>query len=114
MQTVLYLLFWAGLFFVIMRFGCGSHIMGHGHHSEHNHGDGIAGEPPAEAQDPVCGMKVKTGTAKTSLWQGKAYYFCSQTCRDKFEASSQSWAGQPAADHREHPSQQEGMGHGAA
>ena len=28
---VLYYGFWAGLFFLMMRFGCGRHIMGHGH-----------------------------------------------------------------------------------
>jgi hypothetical protein len=32
LQDVLFFLFWAGLFFVMMRFGCGAHIMGHGHH----------------------------------------------------------------------------------
>jgi hypothetical protein len=31
-QDFLYYMLWAGLFFVIMRFGCGAHIMGHGHH----------------------------------------------------------------------------------
>jgi hypothetical protein len=30
-QDVLYYGFWAGLFFLMMRFGCGRHIMGHGH-----------------------------------------------------------------------------------
>lgn len=32
LQDVLYYVFWAGLFFVMMRYGCGAHIMGHGHH----------------------------------------------------------------------------------
>jgi len=32
LQDVLFFLFWAGLFFVMMRFGCGAHIMGHGRH----------------------------------------------------------------------------------
>ena len=31
-QNVLYYLIWAGVFFVMMRFGCGAHIMGHSHH----------------------------------------------------------------------------------
>ena len=31
-QDILYYVFWAGLFIVMMRFGCGAHIMGHSHH----------------------------------------------------------------------------------
>ena len=31
MPTVIYFLLWGALFFVMMRFGCGAHIMGHGH-----------------------------------------------------------------------------------
>jgi len=31
MPTYLYFLLWGALFFVLMRFGCGVHIMGHGH-----------------------------------------------------------------------------------
>lgn len=100
METVLYLLFWAALFFVMMRFGCGAHIMGHRHHSPHDHQDaGDRLQSPAEARDPVCGMTVKTETAKTSLWQGKAYYFCSQGCREKFEASPRSYLGAAPAPH---------------
>ena len=32
LQNLLYFAIWAGLFFLMMRYGCGSHIMGHGHH----------------------------------------------------------------------------------
>lgn len=31
MPTYLYFLLWGVFFFVMMRFGCGAHIMGHGH-----------------------------------------------------------------------------------
>jgi hypothetical protein len=30
--NILYFLLLAGLFVVMMRFGCGAHVMGHGHH----------------------------------------------------------------------------------
>ena len=36
MPTYLYFLLWGAFFFVMMRFGCGAHIMGHGH--GHRHG----------------------------------------------------------------------------
>jgi hypothetical protein len=35
MQSLLYFLLSAGLFFVMMRFGCGAHVMGHGHVYDH-------------------------------------------------------------------------------
>lgn len=38
METLLWFAPWAGLFFVMMRFGCGSHIMGHGHGQHGAHG----------------------------------------------------------------------------
>ena len=31
MQTLIYFLVWGIFIFVMMRFGCGSHIMGRGH-----------------------------------------------------------------------------------
>ena len=31
MPTYLYFLLWGAFFFMMMRFGCGAHIMGHGH-----------------------------------------------------------------------------------
>jgi hypothetical protein len=31
METLIYFALFAGLFFLMMRFGCGSHVMGHGH-----------------------------------------------------------------------------------
>ena len=34
-DDVLYYGFWAGLFFLMMRFGCGHHIMGHGDRHRH-------------------------------------------------------------------------------
>jgi YHS domain-containing protein len=42
--------------------------------------------------DPVCGMTVENATAKSAVYQGQAYYFCSQSCRDKFEAAPAAYA----------------------
>lgn len=79
MSALIYFLIWGAFIFLMMRVGCGAHIMGHGH----SH----AGNPPKSAVDPVCSMTVETAKAKPSLYQGQAYYFCSQDCREKFEAS---------------------------
>ncbi len=38
------------------------------------------------AKDPVCGMTVdEKRAAGTSLYQGKAYYFCSPGCKATFD-----------------------------
>ncbi len=70
MSTLLYFALFAGFFFLMMRMGCGSHVMGHGHGQHEGHGNGSvpgAGrtrwEPPETEVDPVCGMTVRTDTA---------------------------------------------------
>jgi YHS domain-containing protein len=102
-QSVVYLLVWAGLFAFMMRFGCGAHVMGHSRHKSHareepaatgaNAGTGSAAAVAQTARDPVCGMKVSTTEAKTSVHRGSIYYFCSQQCREKFEASPAIYSG---------------------
>ena len=93
MESLLYFLLWAALIFLMMRYGCGAHVMGHGHGSSHRSGDGSRGSenlrwvPPETDIDPVCGMRVDTAKGKSSVHDGHVYYFCSQDCRDKFEAN---------------------------
>jgi YHS domain-containing protein len=36
--------------------------------------------------DPVCKMKVKTQTAKTTVYNKVTYSFCSESCKQKFVA----------------------------
>lgn len=87
--NVLYFLMWAVLFFFMMRYGCGAHVMGHAHHGDHR---GDPGAPPDKAIDPVCGMTISTQTAKSTMHAGRVYYFCSGNCRDKFEAAPATYA----------------------
>ena len=94
MDSLLYFLLFAGLFFVMMRFGCGAHVMGHGH-GHAGPGDGQDGSPPSAPQwiapeydiDVVCGMTVEPASAKSSVYGGKVYYFCAEECRQKFEVN---------------------------
>jgi len=37
-------------------------------------------------------MTVQTAGAKSTVYDGHAYYFCSQSCRAKFEATPASYA----------------------
>lgn len=94
----MYLLLWAGAFALMMRFGCGAHVMGHRHRHEDSTdkpGPGAGGNVPANApeqnRDPVCGMNVRTAEAKSAVYAGRAYYFCSQSCREKFESDSANY-----------------------
>jgi len=50
------------------------------------HGSLLAQGDPSTAKDPICGMTVKTAGAKfTSTYEGKTYYFCSETCKKTFD-----------------------------
>lgn len=91
MNATLYFAIWAVLIFVMMRFGCGAHVMGHGDSRRQEHGDGrkddTAPITPTETIDPVCGMTVTPGKAKSSVYDRHIYYFCSTICREKFESA---------------------------
>lgn len=49
------------------------------------------------ATDPVCGMTVETATAEyRSFLNGQAYYFCSASCKGKFDKEPTKFAGADA------------------
>jgi YHS domain-containing protein len=85
------ILIWGGLFFFMMRIGCGAHMMGgHGHHDAH---DDPVDTTDKETKDPVCGMTVdRQKSTAASTYRGKTYYFCSASCRDKFEHEPEKYA----------------------
>ena len=46
-----------------------------------------------QQRDPVCGMKVDSKTAAAKSAHGaEQYFFCSLTCRDRFEANPAQYA----------------------
>lgn len=99
MESLVYFLIWGAAIFLMMRFGCGAHIMGHGHGHADLRSDGNKASPnvgplatpPENAVDPLCHMKVETAKAKSAVYDGNVYYFCSQDCRAKFEADPQTY-----------------------
>lgn len=100
MNALFYFLVWAVIILVMMRFGCGAHVLGHSH-GKAKHGDGGPKEqegaavlrwiPPAKDRDPVCGKTVRTSAAKPSVHDGSVYYFCSRDCREIFEAAPEQY-----------------------
>jgi YHS domain-containing protein len=90
-KSLVSILLWGGLFFFMMRFGCGAHMMGgHGRHRGHGNTDG-------ETKDPVCGITVdREKSTAASAYRGTTYHFCSASCRDKFEQAPEEYTGAPA------------------
>lgn len=96
MEALIYFAVWAGLIFLMMRVGCGAHVMGQGHGNDAGASQGSAGSPdqvrwvpPETDVDPVCGKTVHPDKAKPSVHDGMVYYFCSRECRELFEAAPQ-------------------------
>ena len=51
---------------------------------------------PQTARDPVCGMQVTLPAKLSTELHGKAFYFCSARCRDRFGADPQAFLGKHA------------------
>ena len=48
-------------------------------------------------KDPVCGMYVdKEGGVLKSEYKGQLYLFCGATCKEKFDADPEEYAGKAA------------------
>ena len=67
----------------------GNHGTGHGGHATHQHPQG---HEHGSILDPVCGMKIdpKKAAAK-SVYAGKAYYFCTEEDKAKFEKDPEKY-----------------------
>ncbi len=87
MDRIFSFLLFAILFYVMMRFGCGSHAV-HGHHHDGREG----AKPPANSRDPVCSMNVAPGQGYTEVFRNNEYRFCSRKCLDKFDAQPDQFA----------------------
>lgn len=103
LKSLLWLLIWGVLFFVTMRYGCGAHIGGHRHGG---HGRRDRPDAGAAAKDPVCGMTLEAqSAAAVAVHRGSTYYFCSTSCRDKFEQAPEKYLSgsvQPDSPHGGH------------
>lgn len=88
MEGLLSFLVFGGLFFLMMRYGCGAHMV-HGHGGHHN-------DKEAKHIDPVCGMEVAADQGYGKMHEGTLYRFCSRNCLDKFEAAPGQYLNPPA------------------
>ncbi|VAW72352.1 hypothetical protein MNBD_GAMMA12-1742 [hydrothermal vent metagenome] len=72
-------LFLVVFLYVMMRFGCGSHI---------NHDRDKSSEKNTEPShmDPVCGSRLSPDEGYGKMHKGHLTRFCSKACLEKFEA----------------------------
>ena len=100
MEGFFTLLLYAGLFYLMMRFGCGAHMVhghgGHGQNDHRGHDERSPSRPDAltaglKAVDPVCGMEVAPDSGYTKVYAGRTFHLCSRPCLDTFEASPQQY-----------------------
>lgn len=58
----------------------------------------------AKVKDPVCGMEFDSSQAEAqTIYQGQAYFFCSQDCRRTFEDNPKEFVGKTAGQDTETP-----------
>lgn len=89
MDRFISLLLFAALFYLMMRFGCGAHMV-HGKHGGHA-GHGGEADREGSQRDPVCGMAVAPGQGYSKNHEGHTYHFCSRQCLDAFESEPQRY-----------------------
>lgn len=95
MDGLLSLLLFAGFFYLMMRFGCGAHMVhgnknankNHGGHNDGGHND----SHNITHIDPVCGMEVDVDKGYGKMHQGQLYRFCHRSCLDKFESDPEKY-----------------------
>ena len=105
MGGILWLLVIAVLFYFMMRFGCGAHMVhgGHGAGSEggmdhRGHGGSVGETSNVPLKDPVCGMQFPASTGYSRMYEGQEYRFCSQKCLDQFDAEPARYVTQKGVD----------------
>jgi YHS domain-containing protein len=90
MDRIISFLLFAAFFYLMMRFGCGAHMIhGHQHHEGH---DGRGPNGGEASKDPVCGMEVAAAHGYSEVLAGREYRFCSRKCLDQFDANPQQFA----------------------
>ncbi len=95
-------LLFAALFYIMMRYGCGAHMI-HGHgggkhegHGEHNDAQG------AKFIDPVCDMEVEPDQGYGMMHEGNLYRFCSRKCLDQFDTQPSLFTHNPKHQEESH------------
>jgi YHS domain-containing protein len=95
MESIIWFLVIGGLFYFMMKHGCGAHMGGHGGHEEGHegharHGGSLSGSQ--NVKDPVCGMEIGKDQAHTMVRRGeRQVFFCSEACYNKFNEEPEKY-----------------------
>jgi YHS domain-containing protein len=81
MDGLLTFLIFAALIYLMMRYGCGAHMV-HGHHG----GCGSGDSDEDKHVDPVCNETVPPDEGYGKMHHGRLYRFCSRQCLEAFDA----------------------------
>ena len=99
MGSVLSILLFVAVFYLMMRYGCGAHMHAGGcgyssdagskrHKALGNHSN-----EKQITRDPVCGMQIQSERPSYSADYGPdTYYFCSKECYRRFQEKPESFA----------------------
>lgn len=103
MGSLLILVLFIGMMFLMHKNGGGCCSGGHGHSHknkhEHDHDDNYSGHRYKDSQDntremysseslkrdPICGNYVAEDLAVKRRYNGQIYFFCSQNCANEFD-----------------------------
>lgn len=98
MEQLTFFAFWGAAIFLMMRFGCGAHVMRRRRGASAGQSSGgpqantdLRWIAPQRDADPVCDKTIATAGAKSSVFDGRVFYFCSRECREVFEASPDAY-----------------------
>ena len=83
MEGWLSFLIFAGLFYLMMRFGCGVHMIHGNHKRTHSQPSDLTDK------DPVCGKLIGINEGYGKMHNGQLFRFCSHECLDVFESDPQ-------------------------
>jgi len=97
MEGLATLLFYALIFYFLMRFGCGAHLI-HGH----NHQEDSHDEDEQHVLDPVCGKEVNSNQGYGIMYKEQLYRFCSRRCLEQFDEQPALFTRQHKGDKHEH------------
>jgi len=94
MGSLLHMAIWVGMVILFMRFVRSLHNAESGHKTARIP-DTQASRGTKELHwispeydiDPVCKRTIGTNIAKTNVYAGNVYHFCSRDCREVFEAA---------------------------
>lgn len=95
MESIIWFLIIGGVFFLMMKHGCGAHMGGHGGHGESHEGHaGHGGTSPDshKVKDPVCGMEIYEDQAYAMIRrEERQIFFCSEACHEKFRTEPEKY-----------------------